>query len=355
MNKFRAYCYKRGYEVYGKYFFGVIRARLDCELSRIEDIPGGAGTILAVAEYMTKVKNLYRSMRNRDLWYTFRGPASSGLVAYLLGITLCNPVELGFYPWPFLMKRSKIDFFINMSTDACRILSEQDMYLPSGLTLFADGELTELEKFCGTNMVHLGNPMERGVVYDSVINDYFRLYKESNDLTLLTGFDSFDDKFNPEVCEIFQFLRQTDLLPRNLSQLMKLNGFLHCKYKETSHFAVLKSLAKDGECVYEKLVSCPEDVYEELVKNGCGTFAAEELSKMVQRNGQNLKTEDLLKMVEFCGEDVFEQSQNIDHLFFRSQIYEKSCVTAALMEVGLHKTERAKGGAMYGYQRSSLQ
>ncbi len=348
MRKLKSFCYRKGYEIYGKDFFGSISRRLDYELDRIETIPAGADSFLKVSEYLIKVRNLYRSVRNKDLWYTFRGPVSSGLVSYLLGITNCNPVELSFYSWSFFMKKSKMDFSINMSMDACRILSDQEMYLPQGLTLYADRDLTDLEVHRKKRI--LTHPVENRKNYDGVIRDYFRFFKACDDVTLLTGFQSFDENYVSNVREILEFLRSMDMLPKNLSQLMKLNGFLHSRLRETNHLKMIQNLSKNDKEFYDGLISCPEDIYEELVKNECDISVAERIAKRVQRNGDHLTTEDLLAAVEFAGEEIFEQMPHIDHLFYRSQIFEKSCLTAKLMEVGLNPTEyRNAEGVNYGF------
>ncbi len=335
MKKLARDCYRKGYEIYGKDFFERIRPRLDDELHHIEAIPGGAEAFLSVSEYLTKTKNLYHAMRNRELWYTFRGPVSSGLVSYFMGITNCDPVKHHFYSWAFFMKQNHIDFHVNMSMDACNILSDQEMYLPPQLTLYEDRDLTDLDAYVGaSSLVH---PVEHRHTYDRVIYRYFHCGEGGDGKSLFTRIHLFDEREVPEGKEILAFLKGRNLLPQNMLQLMKLNGFLHSSLRETDHFKVIKSLAKDGEQMYEHLISCPEDVYEELVKNGCDPLTAERIAKRIQRDRQHLITEDLLVLVEFCGEDLFEQSQNIDHLFYRSHIFEKSCLIAALMEVRLEQ------------------
>ncbi len=330
MRELKSCCYKNGYKLYGKDFFGEPKNRLDNELHNIEQIPSGADSFLILQEYLAKVKRIHRHVRNYDLLYSFRGPASSGLVPYLLGITNIDPMEPGFYSWSFFRKE-RICFNLNLSKETCSFLPNLGKELTNVLTIYLDRDLRDLEAVykCGPDV----HPEKNWKTYDTIICNYLHSCIDHGDISELNYFQSFDERYVPHLRDVFAFLKSMDLIPNNLAQLTKLNGFLHCRLKNTGHVAVLNTLARSGEDFYKNLVTCPEDVYEELVSNGCDPSVAIYIARKMELGIDNLSAKDLLFAGEYCKSPIFEQLQNINYLFYRSQVFEKSCLTAALMKI----------------------
>ena len=274
----------------------------------------GAKGILDVASYIEKANHIYRSVYGKDLSYTFRGPALSGLVAYLAGITKCNPLEHGFYSWAFFMNKRNVYFNINVSYNACKLLSYYDMYLPKNLTLYIDDELSAMEDIYQGSDRTFCLPEYDLNIYDETIAKYFANTKTDS--------------------EVVAFLGEQDKLPKSLSEFIKLNGFLHCKLNQKSHFDVIKEVVNSGADVYTELISCPEDVYERLYFNGCDENEAKRIARIVQKEGGKLNLRDKMILTEYGGEEFCNQSEKIQHLYYRSHLFEKSCLSVAVWRQG---------------------
>ena len=325
-------CNRKAYEIYGADCFEKAADKIDYELERIGHMSGGVSTVLAVAEYFSKARNIYRSVYGRELIYTFRGPVLSGIVPYLTGISACDPLSKDFYSWAYFIKKSKVQYNVNMCSDAYRLLSEYDMLVPENLILYVDSELDLLDKYINENKISCFSLTENSKRYDEIIQRFFLRFRDTGDFNQLIKYNDFDERYVHNSKIIFEVLRNSDMLPKSHTDLMKLSGFLHSTMKDNTNIKTIEALVVSTGNIYKELISCPEDIYEKLLLNGCNREIAERISKTIQKEGYKLTLDDRIVLADFCGDQYREQAECMKHLFYRSQIYEKSCLTAALME-----------------------
>jgi hypothetical protein len=127
----------------------------------------------------------------------------------------------------------------------------------------------------------------------------------------------------PENEEIFDYLIKEGKLPKDKEQLVKLVGFLFSEFedKKTSHFDLIKSY---GDNLYEEMVSTQEDVYDVLMKNGVDKDNAINIASRVGRQNDKLYSDEMIYVMEHCGEEYMSKIRNIKSLFCRTQCTEIS-------------------------------
>ena len=72
----------------------------------------------------------------------------------------------------------------------------------------------------------------------------------------------------------------------------------------------LRWLQECEDFSYDEMISCPEDVYERLVKEGCSEHAANAIAKKVLDKNRQLVLNDHITMTDYCVEICFHMCDN---------------------------------------------
>lgn len=308
-DKLKRICNDKGYKKYGFEYFEKMKPIVDMELEYIYKIPNGARDFVIMSEFIEKVRKYYGRTCGKAM-FGFRGGINSSLVAYLCGITDCEPK--GDYSWTYLHSAKKIIFDINLPFNLYeKIYSYYGVKIPSCAALFSCLDLSIFEgmdapavdysdeEFSGIFDKFWEKPERFGYIY------YWR------------------KKHVPESGEIFDYLIKEGKLPKDKEQLVKLVGFLFSEFEDEkiSHFDLIKSY---GDNLYEEMVSTQEDVYDVLMKNGVDKDNAINIASRVGRRIDKLYSDEMIYVMEHCGEEYMSKIRNIKSLFCRAQCTEIS-------------------------------
>lgn len=315
--------------------FQQIKSCVDWELERIMEIPNGAKAFCEMAEFMNAIKNHYSKLsKKRCCRYNFRGPVAASMVAYLCGITELEPLEL--YSWVFFRKKMKeIRFDLNVTIDMYnRMMDYYSIVIPSCVVLHIGVDISILEQIEKWSDTEWNNSIiswqERKERYNEEIARFCLNDTINGTYSKFHYLNDFTQCYVPQIVEILEFLKFKDKLPSTLGELMKLDGFLHSSFWEPG-MTHLQLLQECESFSYDEMISCPEDVYERLVENGCTKHVAISISNKIQAKNKRLELDDLITLTDYCGEDYMRTAEKIEHLYYRAQIFEMSIVTAQMM------------------------
>ncbi|MBR1851731.1 MAG: hypothetical protein IJ794_00945 [Lachnospiraceae bacterium] len=348
LEQLKSICYQRAYALYGAEFFGGYKSRLDYEFDRISSIPGGAEAFLKTREFIGKIKNLWKSQKNKrgsrfagtKPRLTFRGPVLAGLAAYLCGITEYDPVEWGFYAWTFFLKSKVMEFNLDVTIEMYDLIREYDLKVPSCVILRIDIDqsvLEEAEARGEMTRYNFQNSQKALQEIDGEIKNFFREVMEKNTDEALTYIWDENEQMAADAVSVLTYLGEIDQLPESLGELSRLNAFLHNTLREGTRLQMLQAIPE--LYVYGSMIAYPEDVYETLAKEGCSREEAQRIAKIVQRAGRTLTMQEERLLEDYCGRTYALLAAQTEHLFYKSQVFGKSMGVAELIRWYNHEPE----------------
>ena len=313
INALRKLCNDQGYNKYGYGYFEKIKLIVDKELELIAKIPNGARDLVKVSEFMKKVKQYYERSFGEPL-FGFRGGINASMVAYLCGITKEEPKE--YYTWTCYERVRWIRFDINMSYKLYdKVYNYYNVNIPECATLYSCLDLSIFE--------YLNEPPVKYSEEESevILEEFWnRAFFEDDRLNYIYYWR---EKHVPNSQAIFNYLKESNILPKTKEQLVKIVGFLFSEFDDDSitHIKLIKSYGTD---LYEKMISSPENIYEVLVKNGVYADWAVDIALETKYRRGDINLDEMMLVMDCCGEEYMENIKQIKFLFCRTHCTEIS-------------------------------
>ncbi len=326
-------------------------ARLEYELRALSGINGGEQAFLDMIGFLRKFRNLCHGVdREYNPVISFRGGASASIIAYLTEISQYDPIEMGFDPWVFYEHARVIEFNVNLPINALRIINDFYPDVPECVVLNVNRD---------ASVVEAAEAVMYGKNVNSVFNEVWdvdveiqRFFEETifeDDMQSLKYLVGFDDRYVPYVYDVISYLQKIDSLPKNLAQLARLNGFLHSDLTDDDYIGAIKvaaEISEDGN-LYNNLICYSEDLFYKLLSEGCDRNTAVTLAWKVRNLKRSLGPDDLVNIVDYCGEDYMKMVSNVRHLYGESQCFQIGVSASELIfMINNHRKAAAKAYEM---------
>ena len=306
--KLRNLCHDMGFEQYGNEYAEKYKPMVDEELKYIALIQNGAKDILKMSEFMKNVIAYYERTYGKAV-YGFRGAVNSSMVAYLCGITDTPPKD--FYAWANWAGAEKCILDVNMPFNMYeKIYSYFNVNIPSCVSLHS---CLDLSIFAIMKKPLVEYSFKKS---EKVLEKFWgSAFGEENRLDYVYYWNQ---KHVSESKEIFEYLREKDLLPKNKDELVKLVGFLFATFEgeDSYHFELIKSY---GDDLYDKMISTPEDIYDELIENGTDSEHAIDIALTLKERSFSKAqcveiSNNILHMMKLMNEE-FEEYREMHKIF----------------------------------------
>lgn len=300
--------------------------RFEYEYEMLMKIPGGEKAFLETAEYLKKIQNVCTCVHGYEPVITFRGAVMSSFIAYLIGIIRDDPLKTDLEPWVFYERKRVIEFNVDITIRTYKVIKNYEIIPPYSVVLRI-GRDSSIIEIVEESIAYKMNASINGDVISSFFNKVAH-----EDLQKLRFFTGFDERYVPYVFSTLEKLREYRQLPKDLSELSLLDGFLHSTLKDKDYLHALDMAYKSGDGnIYDFMISSVEDVYHKLLDSGCDKTTAKRIAVITMSRKKRLGYEDMLNTVYNLGENYMEMLINIEHLFSKCQCYQNSIQEEKLM------------------------